>query len=145
MRRQAASCIGEHNVNAARTRRRNRIEYHGSGVAPVLRDHGDVVPAAPFGQLLTCRSTEGIAGGQQHAVAFALELLGELADGGGLARAIYAGDHDDERALALIGMAEIERCLERGEQLGEQFNQGCAQGGRRFDTFLFYLRAQLGE
>ena len=28
---------------------------------------------------------------------------------------------------------------------GEQFNQGCAQGGRRFDTFHFYLRAQLGE
>jgi hypothetical protein len=75
----------------------------------VLGDNRHVVAFAPGFQLLAGGGAEGVAGGEQHALALVLEILGQLADRGRLAGAVDAGDHDHERLVA----ADIERLLER--------------------------------
>ena len=51
-------------------------------------------------QLFARRGAEGVARSQQDRQALRLKVLGELADGGGLAGAVDAGEHDDERACS---------------------------------------------
>jgi hypothetical protein len=100
--------------------RQDGIEDDGRRIALVLRDHRHVVALPPSFQLLAGGSAEGVAGGEQHALAVALEILGQLADRGRLAGAIDAGDHDHERFVA----TDIERLLERlqgrAEDTGER-------------------------
>jgi hypothetical protein len=97
----------------------HRVEDDGGRVARLLGDHRDAVALAPDGQLLAGGGAEGVAGGEQHRFALRLEVLGQLADGGGLARAVHAGDHDDE---GLVG-GDLERLLQRPEQLEQDLAQ----------------------
>ena len=48
-------------------------------------------------QLVSSSGTERIAGNQQHLLALAHQLGGDLADGGGLAHAVDADDQDHGR------------------------------------------------
>src|SRR5262249_15256890 len=80
-----------------------------------LRDDGDAVALAPDRELLARGGTERVPRGEQDLVAPGLEQLRELADRGGLARAVHAREHDDER----LAPGSRERRLERREQLGE--------------------------
>jgi len=58
---------------------------------------------------------EGVAGCQQHALAFGLETVRQLADGGGLAGPLTPA------SMMTKGFrgAEVERALQRREQIGE--------------------------
>ena len=67
LRGQPAGGVREHDVDALGPRRLDGVEDHGGRIAPVLRDHGDVVARAPGHQLLAGRGAEGVAGGEQHA------------------------------------------------------------------------------
>ena len=53
--------------------------------------------AAPDLQLLDRGGAERVAGGEHHLAALGAEARRELADGGGLARAVHADHEDDER------------------------------------------------
>ena len=97
LRRQTARRIGENDVDAARLRRLNRIENHGGGIAFFLRNHRDIIALAPYHQLLARRSAKGIACRKQHRLALGLIPLRQFADGGGLAGAVDADEHDDFR------------------------------------------------
>ena len=96
----------------ARPGRGDGVEHHRGRIAAFLRDHGDAVALAPDRQLLAGRRAERVAGGEQHRQALRLEVLGELADRRGLAGAVDAGQHDDERPRG----ADDERLLERRER-----------------------------
>jgi hypothetical protein len=76
--RQAAGGVGQHDVDAARLGGGNGIEDHGRRVAGFLRDDRHVVALAPGLQLLAGSGAEGVAGGQQHALALAWKYLASL-------------------------------------------------------------------
>ena len=76
-------------------------------VAGLLRHDGHVVALAPGLQLFAGSSAEGVAGGEQHALALGLENFGQLADRGRLAGPVHPGDHDH---VGLVG-GVIERLL----------------------------------
>ena len=105
---QAAGRVGEYDIDPARARRGNGVEDHRRGIAALLCHHGDVVALTPAHQLLARGGAEGVAGRQQHALAVGLEVLCQLADRGGLARAIDPRDHDDEGRVG----GHLERPLE---------------------------------
>ena len=88
------------------------VENHRGGIAAFLGDDRHVVALAPDLQLFARRGAEGVAGGQQHRLALRLEMLGQLADGGGLAGAVDAGQHDDEGLVR----GDVERLLQRRQQ-----------------------------
>ena len=50
--------------------------------------------------MLARGGAEGVARGQQHRFALALEIFGQFADRGGFARAVDAGEHNHKRFLA---------------------------------------------
>ncbi|MNN93142.1 hypothetical protein D3C81_2115330 [compost metagenome] len=85
----------------------------------MLGDHRDVVALAPHLQLLDGGGAEGVAGGEHDLLAILLQLLRQLADGGGLAHAVHA-DHEDHVGLALI---DLQRFFHRAEQAGQLFLQ----------------------
>ena len=69
------------------------VKDNGSGVcALVLADDGSAGTTCPDLQLVSCSGTEGIACHQQDLLALAHQLLGDLANGGGLADAVNADD-----------------------------------------------------
>jgi hypothetical protein len=103
--------------------------------SPDLRDDGHVVALAPGLQLFAGSSTEGVAGGQQHALALGLEILGQLADRGRLAGPVDPGDHDH---VGLVG-GVIERLLKRLQG----FEQGVGQ--RLLDRFRRVQLVALGR
>ncbi|MCY1424132.1 hypothetical protein D9M71_398680 [compost metagenome] len=82
----------------------------------MLGDDRDLVALAPDLQLLDRSSAEGVTGGEHDLLAFELQLLRQLADGGGLAGAVDA-DHKDHERLALVMNAQ--RLLDRLEQVGQ--------------------------
>src|SRR6185436_13738294 len=71
------------------------------------------------------RGAERVARGEQHRFFLQLQPVRELADRGGLARPVHAGDHDDEGLHA----AGVERFLQRGEQPGDRVAQRRLQRG----------------
>ena len=98
LRRQAPGGVGDEHVDAARARgaaarrtprRRDRPESCAITGTPLRSPQTD--------ELLARRRAEGVARGEHHARALRLQPLRELADGGGLPRAVHARDHDDER------------------------------------------------
>jgi hypothetical protein len=102
------------------------IEDHRGGIgAGVLGDHRDAVAFAPDLQLLDRRRAEGIACGQHDLLAFALKLLRQLADGGGLARTVDTDDQDHER---LVLRRDDQRLFDRAQQGSQFFLQGLVQG-----------------
>ena len=112
---QAASGIGDQHVSPAGAGSLDGVINDGSGVGTgVLGNHRNVVALTPHLQLLDGGSTEGIASGQHHALALGLELLGQLADGGGLADAVHADHQDDVRLLAGV---DHQGLLDLGQHL----------------------------
>ena len=65
-------------------------------------------------KLLDGRGAEGVAGGEHDRAAFVAELLSQLADGGGLARAVDADHQDDE---GFLGGVDHERTRDGAECL----------------------------
>ena len=115
---QAAGRVGDQHVDAARLGRAHGIEHHcaGVGAARLLHD----LRAAAFGpdvQLLGGGGAEGVARGQHHLAAFTREPLCQLADAGGLARAVHAHDHDDERTSVPVDDQGPGAGLEDRDQL----------------------------
>ena len=90
----------------------------------MLGDHRDAVALTPHLQLLDGGGAEGIAGGEHDLLALTLQLLGQLADGGGLAHAVHA-DHKNHVGLLLGG--DQQRLLDRLEQRAQLFLQGLVQ------------------
>ena len=126
LRRQASRGIRQDDIDPARTGGIDGIEHHGGRVAGLLGDHGDAVPFAPGGQLLAGRGAEGVAGGEQDALALALEMLGQLADRGGLAGTVDPGDHDHEGLVAagIHGLLQwCQQCLQSPGQCGAQLRR----------------------
>jgi hypothetical protein len=132
LRRQAARGVGDHDVDAARLRGGNRVEDDGRRIARFLGDDGHVVALAPGHQLLACRGAEGVAGGEEDALAVLLEVLGQLADRGRLAGAVHAGDHDHE---GLVGF-HLEQQFERLEEVVQDVGQRLLDRLRRFQLVL---------
>ncbi len=75
-------------------------------------DHGAAGALAPDLELLDRGRPEGVAGRQQHPLAAGRELLGELADRGGLAGAVDAADQDH---LGPVRAVELQRPGDRLE------------------------------
>ncbi len=63
----------------------------------------------PHLELLDGGGAEGVAGGEHHAAALAGAAPRQLADGGGLARAVHADHQDDERPLRAVDDAAAAR------------------------------------
>jgi L-asparaginase II len=76
--RQATGGVGQHDIDIARAGGIDGIEHHRGRVAGLLRDHGDAVALAPGFQLFARGGAEGVAGGQQHALALAWKCLASL-------------------------------------------------------------------
>ena len=106
---------------------------------------------APDLQLLDRRGAEGVAGGEQHAIILLLEPVAELADGGGLARAVDADDQDDVRAREAPDVERLgDRREDRLDLLGEDGAQAAlvelleAAGGDRLADALRRFGAEVG-
>ena len=126
LRRQPSRGVRQHDVRAAGHRGIDRVEDHGRRIAGLLGDARSTWLRSPHdGELLARRGAERVAGGEQHGFAVALEIVGELADGSGLAAAIDAREHDHERAVGLHG----ERHGDRLEQLEQRLLQRLSQLG----------------
>jgi len=72
-----------------------------------LLDDGYVCALAPDFELLDGGCAEGVGSAKHYFLAGFLELVGELADGGGFADSVYAYDHDDVGCSACIGEGEL--------------------------------------
>ena len=91
---QAARRVDEHHVGAVGLGRGERVERHRCGVGPhLLADHRRSGAVGPHLQLVDGRGAEGVGGADPDLAARLGELRGELADRGGLARAVHAHDH----------------------------------------------------
>ena len=112
---QAAGGIGDQHVGAAGAGSLDGVIDDGGGVGTsVLGDHRNIVALTPHLQLLDRGGTEGIPRRQHHALAFGLELLGQLADGGGLADAVHA-DHQDH--IGFLAGVDHQRLLDFRQHL----------------------------
>ena len=144
LRRQPAGGVGHQDVDAARVRRMHRVENHRRRVASGLSAMGNyrhVVALAPGHQLFACRSPEGVASGQQHALALCLEVLGQLADGGGLADTVDPADHHGQR----FGAIEVHGLLQRRKQLRNQVRERAFEGFAILDALAIGAAAQVGD
>ncbi len=130
---QAAGGVSQDDVDAARLGGGDGVEDDRRRVAAVLGDDRHVVAFTPGLQLLPRCRPEGIAGSQQNALALILEILGQLADGGGLAGPVDAGDHDDERFVG----ADIQRLFEGLENIEEGIGQSLLDAFRRIQLVAF--------
>ena len=138
LRGQPPRRVGDHHVDAARPRRRQRVVDDGARIARRLRDDRDVVALAPDDELLARRCAEGIARSKEHALALRLQPLGELADRGGLARAVDAGNHHHVG----LGAADLELLLQRRKQLGQRILERLLE---RFSILDFLLARFLAQ
>ena len=59
----------------------------------------DAYPFGPDLELADGSGTEGVGSTEHDFLACLLEVVGQFTDGGGLAHAVYANDHDDIRLL----------------------------------------------
>ncbi|MNS37603.1 hypothetical protein D3C72_698250 [compost metagenome] len=123
---QAAGGVGDQYIDATGLGGLHSVEYHRGRVgASMLGDHRDLVALAPDLQLLYRRRTEGVAGGEHDFLAFQLQFLRQLADGGGLAGTVDADDQNHERLVLRGDFQWLLDGFEHGRQLGLQgFVQG---------------------
>ena len=97
---QAACRIDEEDIHVARLGGLQGVKDDGGWIGPFLV--GDDIAAGPFApdlQLGRSGGTERIAGSQHDLVVEESEIVGQLADGRGLADAVDA-DHQDDRRMA---------------------------------------------
>ena len=121
---QASGGVGQYDVGFAGFSGLDGVVADGGGIAFGLGDDGDTVAFAPFLELLAGGGAEGVACGEDDGFALLLEVFGEFADGGGFARAVDAGHHDDE-GLAVVG--NFEWFFQRGEEVVEGFFERLTQ------------------
>ena len=136
--RQTAGGISEHDVDAACFSRAHRIENNRGGIARFLANHRDVIALAPGHQLLARRGAEGVARRQQHRLALGLEVLCQLADGGGFAGAVHARHHDHEGFVR----TGVEWLLQRCEQIDQRLLQRVFELHGIGERITLYARAQ---
>src|SRR5699024_2942849 len=88
------------------------------GVAAVGAGHGrHTEPFAPHFELRGCGGTERVTGGEHHAFAVPLVVLGELRDGGGFPGAVHADDHHDAPLDVHHGAADVQVEADAPERL----------------------------
>ena len=141
LRRQAARSVGEHHVDLAGTGGVDGVEHHRCRIAGFLGDDDDAISFAPGRQLLAGRGAKGVAGGQQNALALALEVLGQLADGSGFAGAVDARNHDHERLVA----AGVQRLFKWREQGLQALGQSRTQLGGGFQLVALDRGLEFGQ
>ena len=96
---EAAGGVDDQRVDAGRGRLLDAVEHDPGGIAAFLAGNDRRADAvAPDLELLDRRGAEGVAGGEQDAIILFLQPVAELADRGGLARAVDADHQDDVRA-----------------------------------------------
>jgi hypothetical protein len=119
-------------------RRLDRVEHQPRGVR-ARRPRHDLRAGAlgPDSELLDGGGAKRVAGRQQHPLAFGVQLLRQLADGGGLARAVDP-DHQDHEGLCL---AHHQRPRHRAEHFFHLGGQNLAHLGGA-DVALIALGAQ---
>ena len=132
LRGQAARGIDQHHILLARLARGHGVEAHGCGVAALLAHDFNGIARGPDAQLLACGCAVGVGRGQQHACAFIGQVLGELAYGRGLARAVDARDHDHGGCELADDQGLLERLQQVGKRLRKQLLDGRGLGGLGF-------------
>ena len=110
-------------------------------IGPLLRNHRDVIACPPFHQLLTRCRTEGIARSEQHLGTLSLQRVRQFADRRGLAGAVHARDHDDQR----LDKPHFERFFEHLEVLRQDLAQRLPDGFGVLDTIAAHARTQRHE
>ena len=112
---QPAGGIDDQHVGGVAPRRGQGLECEARGIRPLrARDHGRAGALTPDLQLLDRGGAERVAGREHDLAALGAEARRELADGGGLARAVHADDQNDER---LGGRVDHQRLRDRAEHL----------------------------
>ena len=99
-------------------------------IAALLGDDLDLVAVAPDGELFAGGGSERVACGEQDALAALAQVLGDLADGGGLACAVDGRHHDDEGMRLL----DVELALRRREHAGDFIAKRKANFVLRFEA-----------
>ena len=117
---QPAGGIHQHHIHAPRLGSLQRIKQHRTGIGALVLTHNVHTGAlGPDLQLVGGGGAEGIAGAQQHLLALLAELMGHLADGGGLAHAVDA----DEQHHGGLG-ADVQRHVVHFQLPGKDPAQG---------------------
>ena len=113
--------VDQQHVGVLRFRLLQRAEGEAGGIGAMLA--GDELRTGAIGpdlKLLDRGGAEGVAGGHDHALAVCAELLGQLADGGGLADAVDAGDQHHMRLVRRVdGEGEGYRLQHLRDILGQ--------------------------
>ena len=95
---EAPGCVDKHYVGFTGLGRRQSIVHHGPRVSTALVSHHFTThSAAPLGQLFDGSCTEGVPCHQQWLLTQLLEVPSDLADRGGLARAVHTHHQDHRR------------------------------------------------
>ena len=116
---KSARRVAENDVNTSRLRRGERVEQHRAGIRALDRaDDLALGAVCPNFKLIRRRRAERVRRAQQYALALALQTVGDLADGRGLAHAVHADDQHDAR---------LGRQVKRGVAHVQLFNQNIAQ------------------
>jgi len=135
--------VGDQHVGAARLRGLQRVVDHGGRVgARGLRNDRHAVAVAPDLQLLDGGGAEGVARGEHHLAALGRQAAGELADGGGLARAVHADHQDHVRAPRLV---DLERSAHRADDVEQRLAQRVEQCVEVAEFLARHLAAQVVE
>ena len=136
---KSARRVAEDNIDISRLRRRERIKQHRAGVRALDRaDDLAVGTVRPDLELIRRRRAERIRRTQQHALALALQAVGDLADGRGLAHAVHADDQHDARLRR-----EVERGIAHVQLFDEDLAQRLLDVVAALDALLVYDVAQL--
>ena len=119
---QPACRVDQQHVGAGGFRLVDGVEGEGGRVGSLRfgNDRG-AGALAPDLELLDGGGPEGVAGGHHHREAALLELLGQLADGGGLAAAI---DPDHQHDMRFPAGGDIQRPCRRAEDFRDILREG---------------------
>ena len=135
--------IGDQHIHPPRPRRLNPVEDDRGRVRrPLLGDDRHAVALTPGLQLLDGRRAECIARRQHHRQPFALQALGEFADGSGLADTVHAHHQNDIRTNF--------RRYDQGPAARRKdgvhiFLEGDQQGLRIAELLALHPRREIGE
>ena len=136
---QTSGGVDEHHVGVSGLGGRQGVKYH-SGRIGALALLDDLHPAAlrPDGELLGGGSAEGIGSSKDNLLALLIQIMADLADGGGLAHAVYA---DEQHDGGLGGKIKLQ--IAYGEHLGEDLLHAVAGTLSVLDAALLRAPAQL--